>query len=97
MLKRASRAAPQMTYANVTIQPRRTSWSLKAPAATDRTPQANAKKAGAKPKVMTSARESNSRPKFELALVMRAMRPSRPSKRIAQPMARAAASKDVIE
>ena len=55
------------------------------------------KKAGAKPKVMTSARESNSRPKFELALVMRAMRPSRPSKRIAQPMARAAASKDVIE
>ena len=45
------------------------------------------------PKVMTSASESISRPKSLTVLVMRAMRPSRPSSTTATPMALAATSK----
>ena len=54
------------------------------------TPQAKASTAGARPKLMTSARESSSRPKSLVVLVMRAMRPSRPSRKTAAPMAIAA-------
>jgi len=43
------------------------------------------------PKVMTSARESISRPKSLTVLVMRAMRPSRPSRKTATPIITAAA------
>ena len=56
----------------------------------ERNPQAKARMLGATPKVMTSARESSSLPKSLAVLVMRAMRPSRASKGMARPMARAA-------
>src|SRR5579862_1891781 len=76
-LNRASRAAPQIRNAKVTTQPvlrkYSTHWLPKI-SSTGRTPQAKARKAGATPKVMTSARESNSDRKSELELVRRAMR-----------------------
>src|SRR2546425_4619761 len=69
MLKRAKRATPQIRNAKVTIHPacRRccTSWVPKT-SSTGRTPQAKARKAGATPKVMTSANESNCWPKSDV-------------------------------
>ena len=55
-------------------------------------PQAKASKAGATPKVITSARESSSLPNSLTAFVIRAMRPSIPSVKMATPIAIAAKS-----
>src|SRR5690349_12647221 len=63
------------------------------PPSTNWTPQANARTAGAIPKLMTSARESISRPKSLVVLVMRAIRPSRPSRNAAAPIHFAAITK----
>src|SRR5215469_5347118 len=54
------------------------------------TPQATASTAGASPKLMTSARESISRPNSEVVPVRRAIPPSSPSVKTATPMAIAA-------
>ena len=92
-LKRARRADPHNRNRNATKWPALRICSRNpAPIAgsTDCTPQANARTAGAMPKLITSARESISRPKSLVVLVMRAMRPSRPSSNTATPMVAAA-------
>src|SRR6185312_496550 len=97
MLKRASRLAPAIKNRKLAIAPNCTSLLTTSvevnKVESRRKPHIQASRAGATPKVMTSASESSSRPKSLLVWVMRAMRPSSPSNRTAKPMALAALSK----
>ena len=97
ILKRANRAAPLIRNRKQTIPPkwinRSSNRSLADSEMKRENPQRYASRAGATPKVMTSARESSSLPKSDVVLVIRAIRPSSPSKRIANPISIAELSK----
>ncbi len=80
-LKRASRMAPAHTYRPAMKMPSRPKWL---------SPHLYIRRAGAAPKVMTSARESRSRPRSVCVLVRRATRPSKVSKSNPKQMASAA-------
>ena len=94
MLKRAKRLAPAIRNRKLAMAPNCKSLLYNSPkfVGSCRNPHIHASNAGATPKVMTSASESNSLPKSLLVPVIRAMRPSRPSNSTAKPMALAALS-----
>ena len=82
-MKRASRIAAAVRNRNPASHPSRPSgWS----------PHENERIAGAMPNEITSASESNSTPKSLAEPVIRAMRPSRMSSTIANPIKGAAVS-----
>src|SRR5947207_4193691 len=95
MLKRANRLAPAIRKRKLATAPSCSNFVRISPRSCGncRNPHIQASMAGATPKVITSASESNSRPKSLLVCVMRAMRPSRPSNSTANPIALAAKSR----
>ena len=90
MLNRASRDAPHSKNKNVMKYVPRCNCTRMAGSTIDQstncTPHANASTPGAMPKLITSASESNSRPKSDTVFVIRAMRPSNPSTKTEMPM-----------
>src|SRR5665213_1110539 len=96
-LKRARRHAQQTTNARLTSHAScdmRCPWGR--PVSTNTcVPHANARIAGAIPKLTTSASESNCFPNSVFVCVARAMKPSKASNKMAKPMARAALSRSV--
>ena len=86
-LNRASRRAPQMRYRNEAIHPHRPKPDRAHP---------YTRNAGAAPKAITSARESYSTPNRVVVPVIRATRPSSPSKIAAPTIAIAAFSKPPV-
>jgi hypothetical protein len=96
MLKRANRLAPAMRKAKQKIEP---NWMIfvritgSIVVGSSLKPHIQASSAGATPNVITSANESSSFPNSLSVCVMRAIRPSIPSKSTANPIAFAAKSR----